>query len=215
MNNCYHHLGPEDRAAIQLMRRSYSIRAIAKHLSRAPSTIARELNRHGKEHYDASTAGRQARINHHFPRHPRKLVDGSELWEFTCHMLRQLWSPQQIAATLKRMNPDNPELQVSHESIYNALYLHPKGSLKKELLACLRQGHKTRRRRSQGQDRRPQIPDLVSIHMREPEADDRVMPGHWEGDLELTPSRVAQAIVHLSGGQNGRQPPGQTLDCQA
>lgn len=183
MSKRYHHLTPEDRAAIQLMRRSYSIRSIARYLSRAPSTVCRELKRLGSHPYDASLAARQARSNRHRPRRQPKLHSGSELWDFVCHMLRRRWSPEQIAFTLKCMNPDNPDLQVSHESIYTALYVRPRGTLKKELLACLRQGHKTRRRRSQGQDRRPQIPDLVSIHMRPPEVEDRIMPGHWEGDL--------------------------------
>jgi IS30 family transposase len=81
------------------------------------------------------------------------------------------------------MWPDKPELHVSHETIYNAIYAHPKGELRKALVACLRQAHNTRRPRSGGQDRRGQIPEMVSIHVRPPEVNDRVMPGHWEGDL--------------------------------
>jgi IS30 family transposase len=81
------------------------------------------------------------------------------------------------------MYPNDPTRQVSHEAIYNALYVMPRGSLKKELIACLRQGKGKRRPRSRGKDRRRQIPDLVSIHLRPPEIEDRLMPGHWEGDL--------------------------------
>jgi IS30 family transposase len=81
------------------------------------------------------------------------------------------------------MWPDNPERHVSHESIYNAIYAHPKGELRKCLVACLRQSRNTRRPRSGGEDRRGQIPEMVSIHVRPPEVNDRVMPGHWEGDL--------------------------------
>ncbi len=81
------------------------------------------------------------------------------------------------------MFPDDTDHRVSHEAIYNALYVMPRGSLKKELIACLRQGKGKRRPRSRGTDRRQQIPDLVSIHLRPPEIEDRLMPGHWEGDL--------------------------------
>lgn len=98
-------------------------------------------------------------------------------------MLGWLWSPQQIAQTLRSMWPENPELHVSHETIYNAIYAYPKGELRKELIACLRQGKSTRRPRSAGEDRRGRIPEMVSIHVRPPEVNDRLMPGHWEGDL--------------------------------
>jgi len=81
------------------------------------------------------------------------------------------------------MNKAGSRRQVSHEAIYNALYVMPRGSLKKELIACLRQGSGKRRPRSRGKDRLQQIPELVSIHMRPPEIEDRLMPGQWEGDL--------------------------------
>ena len=98
-------------------------------------------------------------------------------------MLGWLWSPQQIAQTLRIMWPDKPELHVSHETIYTAIYAHPKGELRKDLIACLRQGRSGRKPRSAGEDRRGRIPEMVSIHLRPPEVTDRVMPGHWEGDL--------------------------------
>jgi len=81
------------------------------------------------------------------------------------------------------MFPDNTDRQVSHEAVYNALYLMPRGSLMKELIACLRQGKGKRRPRRRGKGRRQQIPGLVSIHLRPPEIEDRLMPSHWEGDL--------------------------------
>jgi IS30 family transposase len=117
------------------------------------------------------------------PRRRPKLHLDSELFELVVYLLRKYWSPQQIARTLKRMFPDDTDRQPSHEAIYNALYVMPRGSLKKELIACLRQGKGKRRPRSRGKDRRQQIPDLVSIHLRPPEIEDRLMPGHWEGDL--------------------------------
>ena len=72
---------------------------------------------------------------------------------------------------------------MSHETIYNAIYLHPRGELKRELIACLRHHNQVRKPRSRGTDRRHQIPDMQSIHIRPPEIEDRLIPGHWEGDL--------------------------------
>lgn len=186
MTHCYHHLCAEERAAIMLMQATHSVRSMAHHLGRSPSTISRELRRHTLvicRRYDASLAGHRARLTREKTRRRPKLCPDGELFEFVLHRLRRHWSPQQIDRTLKRMNPDDPNRQISHESIYNALYVMPRGSLKKELIACLRQGQSKRRPRSRGQDRRQQIPDLVSIHLRPASIEDRVMPGHWEGDL--------------------------------
>lgn len=72
---------------------------------------------------------------------------------------------------------------MSHETIYNAIYAQPRGELRRQLVACLRRGHSTRMPRTRGDDRRGQIPNMVSIHVRPPEVSDRVMPGHWEGDF--------------------------------
>ena len=104
-------------------------------------------------------------------------------WGAVRTLLDWKWSPQQIAATLKRVFPNEPERHVSHETIYTAIYAQPRGELRRQLVACLRQGRSTRLPRTRGTDRRGQIPDMVSIHVRPPEVDDRVMPGHWEGDF--------------------------------
>ena len=104
-------------------------------------------------------------------------------WGLVLILLDWKWSPQQIAATLKRAFPDQPERHVSHETIYTAFYAQPRGELRRQLIACLRQGRSTRLARSRGNDRRGQIPEMVSIHMRPPEVEDRVMPGHWEAGL--------------------------------
>jgi IS30 family transposase len=116
-------------------------------------------------------------------RRARKLETGSVNWSVVTTLLHWKWSPEQIAATLKRVFPSERERQVSHETIYTAIYAHPKGELRRELVALLRRRHGKRMPRSRGQDRRGQIPDMVSIHVRPPEVNDRVMPGHWEGDL--------------------------------
>ena len=94
------------------------------------------------------------------------------------------------------MNPDQPSLQVSHETIYTALYAMPRGMLRTELIACLRQARKSRRPRARGEDRRGTIPNMTSIHLRPPEIDERVIPGHWEGDL-IKGARNASSIGTL------------------
>lgn len=104
-------------------------------------------------------------------------------WRVVTTLLQWRWSPQQIAATLKRVFPQQPERHVSHETIYTTIYAHPKGELRRELIALLRRRHSKRMPRSRGEDRRGQIPDMVSIHVRPPESEDRAMRGHWEGDL--------------------------------
>jgi IS30 family transposase len=99
------------------------------------------------------------------------------------HFLREGWSPEQIAGTMKGLYRDQPEQRVSHETIYNALYVMPKGELRTDLLNCLRQQRRTRRPRARGADRRGQLQDMRSLHVRPPEVEDRLIPGHWEGDL--------------------------------
>ncbi|MEC5218562.1 IS30 family transposase [Actimicrobium sp. GrIS 1.19] len=81
------------------------------------------------------------------------------------------------------MYPDDPHLRVSHETIYTALYAMPRGELRRDLIACLRQGNDARRPRSRGTDRRGSIPEMQSLHIRPPEVADRLIPGHWEADL--------------------------------
>jgi IS30 family transposase len=81
------------------------------------------------------------------------------------------------------MYPTDPTQQVSHETIYTAIYAQPRGELRRQLIACLRHGHSTRMPRTRGTDRRGQTPDMVSIHVRPPEIEDRLLPGHWEGDF--------------------------------
>lgn len=99
MNHCYRHLSAEDRAAIMMMRANHSIRAIAHHLGRAPSTVSREIARHSINGYDASLAGYRARLTRHRPRRRPKLHPDGELFKVVVHLLRKYWSPQQIART--------------------------------------------------------------------------------------------------------------------
>ena len=116
-------------------------------------------------------------------RQAAKLDCQGTLWGVLLTLLDWKWSPQQIAGILKRVWPDDPSMHVSHETIYTAIYAQPRGELRRQLVACLRHGRSTRMSRKRGTDRRGQIADMVSIHLRPPEVDDRVMPGHWEGDF--------------------------------
>jgi transposase, IS30 family len=199
MTRTYQQLGPEERGAIMAMvHQGSSARAIATALQRAPSTITRELRRNGHQPtngatlmgrprlspgYDAMDAGRRAQRVRRLGRRPRKLHPGGELWPQVRRLLQQRWSPEQIAGTLRREHPGRTDLQASHETIYTAIYAAPRGSLRKELVALLRQGKSTRKPRARGEDRRGSLQDIVSIHVRPPQANERLLPGHWEGDL--------------------------------
>lgn len=89
--------------------------------------------------------------------------------------------------------PRRPTATVSHETMYNAIYVHPRGELKRELIACLRHHNQVRKPRSLGADRRGQIPDMQSIHIRPAEVEDRLIPGHWEGDLIKGPATARRS----------------------
>ena len=193
----YKHLCAEERGTIMAMQASgASSRAIARVLGRASSTVVREQRRNGvgvgrrlmgrPRHvpgYDAVRAGDRARRLRHQPRQARKLRPGSRLWRRVHGLLKRRWSPQQAAATLRRLYPDRPWLRVSHETIYTAIHAMPRGQLKPEVIALLRRGRSRRGRKPAGTDARGHLPDLPSIHLRPPEANDRLLPGHWEGDL--------------------------------
>jgi transposase, IS30 family len=182
----YQQLQPEDRVTIaSLHQQKLGIRAIARVLERSPSTVSRELARNGRSgHSYASAFAHQAcRMRRHAARPQPKLAPEGMCWLAVVTMLEWKWSPQQIVAALRRTYPNKPAYHVSHETIYTALYALPRGELRRQLISCLRQHHSKRLPRTRGKDRRSQIPDMVSIHVRPPEIEDRVLPGHWEGDF--------------------------------
>jgi IS30 family transposase len=184
----YRHLDSSERAVIMVMRRDgSSLRAIARRLDRAPSTISREVARQPERRqlpYEATRAAAQAFARSRKSRNPRKLKPGGALFEAVAAHLRQGWSPLQIAGRLRRMHPDDAGRSVCHETIYLALYALPRGALRRELLACLRQGHQQRRARSRGADRRKdRIAEELRIAARPENVEERRIPGHWEGDL--------------------------------
>lgn len=198
MGQRYRHLSAEERGAIMVAKAGgASSRAIAAVLGRSASTITRELKRNGhrepgRRHngrpprvqgYDATQAGRRARRLAHRPRRPRKLRGGHWLWRKVQRWLDKGFSPQQISCTLRRQYPDRPAWHVSHETIYTAIYAAPRGALRQGLIALLRQHKCARRPRSRGVERRGRMADLPSIHERPDEANERLLPGHWEGDF--------------------------------
>lgn len=168
-----------------LHQQGLGIRAIGRWLGRSASTISRELGRNTLPNrpYASHTAQVSCEGRRQAARRDNKLDMRSVSWRVVLTLLDWHWSPQQIAGTLKRVFPNEPKRHVSHETIYTAIYAQPRGELRRQLIACLRQGRSTRMPRTRGIDRRGQIPNMVSIHVRPPEIEDRVMPGHWEGDF--------------------------------
>jgi transposase, IS30 family len=176
------------------------VRQIAAWIGRDPATVSRELRRNSSpspRRYRALQAHMQARERAR-RRQPRKLVAGSPLRAEVAAALRAGWSPGQIAGRLKRDHPLCPELQVSHETIYQALFVQGKGSLRGEVATALRCGRARRRRhRSRTGENRGKIPGMISISERPAEAADRAVPGHWEGDLIIGADN-ASAVATLA-----------------
>jgi transposase, IS30 family len=161
------------------------VRQIAVLLGRDPATISRELRRGmgwHKDGYRASVA--QARADERCRRpKPRRLQTNAALRAIVEAKLAYRWSPEQIRDWLPKSYPDDAEMRVSHEAIYQALYVQGRGGLRRELAACLRTGRAIRKPRRRSDERRGRIPGMISISERPAEADDRAIPGHWEGDL--------------------------------
>jgi IS30 family transposase len=162
-----------------------TIRAISRMLKRAPSTVSQEVAHHGgRRGYRATQADLAAWES---ARRPKicLLAKNLELQRIVAGKLKQDWAPQQIAGWLKDEYPKNPELWVSHETIYRSLFVQARGALKKELIGHLRSKRRIRRSRHATAigAGRGEIVDAVSIRDRPAEAEDRAVPGHWEGDL--------------------------------
>ena len=187
-----------EREEIALARaRGETIRAIARCLGRSPSTISRELRRNADRDggYRATMAHALAYDRASRPK-PAKLASNLALRQIVQDDLVRRYSPEQIAGRLRRRFPDDPEMRVSTETIYQSLYVQSRGALKRELTRYLRTGRALRKPGRQPGQRKNRIPDMVSIAERAPEADERRVPGHWEGDL-LIGKRNATAIGTL------------------
>jgi IS30 family transposase len=168
-----------------------SIREIASGLERAASTVSREVARHGgRPAYRAHDADRQAWVSALRPKRCLLTVN-RKLCDIVASKLILDWSPEQIAGWLKTQYRDDESMRVSHETIYRSLFIQARGVLKKQLMDHLRSKRRMRRSRhaSEHGHSRGQIVDAISIRERPAEAEDRAIPGHWEGDL-------------LAGGKN-------------
>ena len=166
----YQQLGYQERQTIAHgVEQGLSIRAIARMLNRAPSTISREIRRNAPVGaYSCRFADQRCQRRRFFSRPAAKLAPGNALLDAVVVLLRLRWSPQQIAAHLAKLHPHEAALRVSHETIYNVIYAQPRGQLRRELVACLRMARSNRWPRSRGVDRRGQIAELLSIHVRPP-----------------------------------------------
>jgi IS30 family transposase len=159
------------------------LRVIAARLGRAPSTVSREIRRNGtRRGYRAVAAQAQAEFRARRPK-TAKLAGNPRLRGWVQDRLRERWPPAQISVMLAREFPGEPEMRVSHETIYPAIYVQGRGALRRELAACLRTGRALRKPRRKADQRRGRIKDMVMISQRPAEAEDRAVPGHWEGDL--------------------------------
>jgi IS30 family transposase len=194
-----------------------SIRAIAAELGRSPSTISREIrrNRHpGNGQYRPHAA--QARADARRPR-PKtgKIAADPVLRQVVQGRLEMEWSPEQISNSLLAQFPARPEMRVSHETIYQGLYVQGRGELRRELTRALRTGRARRVPRRRPGQRQPRFTaPMVMISERPAEAGDRAVPGHWEGDLIIGKDQRSQIatlverasryvlLVHLPGNRD-------------
>ncbi len=161
-----------------------SMRSIAARLGRSPSTISRELARNADRagRYRASSAHALAYERASRPK-PAKLATNRVLREGVQADLGKRYSPEQIAGRLREDFPDEAEMRVSTETIYQSLYVQSRGALRRELTKCLRTGRALRIPNRQGAQRKNRVlPDMINISQRPAEAADRAVPGHWEGD---------------------------------
>jgi transposase, IS30 family len=177
-----HRLSLQDREEISRgLVAGESLRQIARRLGRSPSTISREVERAGgRAHYRAAKAHHGAYERARRPKRHKlalgRLCDQVSTW------LEELWSPEEISKRLSIDFPDDPEMRVSHETIYQSLFVQGRGELRRDLARCLRTGRAKRRphNRVSGQGH---LPGMVMISERPAEVEDRAVPGHWEGDL--------------------------------
>ena len=174
------------------------VRAIARQLGRSPSTISRELTRgtlRRKTGYRASVAQARADKRGRRPK-PSLLAGHDRLRDHVQEQLLAKYSPEQISQRLLVDFEDDPEMRVSHETIYQALYVQGRGALRRELTACLRTGRALRKPHRKAATRRGRIAGMVNISERPADVEDRAVPGHWEGDL-ITGSVNKSAIGTL------------------
>lgn len=183
-----------DREEIsRLLAAGNSIRYIAKIMGRSPSTVSREIKRYMSDkkyyvvasvpQYRATYAQYRCNFLRHKVRKNRKLISNRRLWRIVRYYLFRKWSPEQIAKRLVLLYPDDMNMRISHETIYSYLYVLPKGTLRDRIIKHLRRSHKHRQKIKSNYKKPGNIQDFLSIEERPKEIADRIMPGHWEGDL--------------------------------
>lgn len=169
-----------------LSRSGTSVRGIARRLGRSASTVSRELRRNAHPAdggYRPHRADQLAASRRPRPKR-RKIRPGTDLYAYVAAGLKRHWSPEQISNRLVREYPDNDHMRACHETIYQAVYVQPRGELRRQVGNALRKGRAVRRSRSDGQSRRPRFREpMVMISERPAQIEDRAVPGHWEGDL--------------------------------
>jgi IS30 family transposase len=186
MGRCYSHLSAVEREEISRgVALGYGVQAIARQLGRSASSVSRELRRNAERptSYRATVAQWRAQRRARRARRPRKLATDRWLRRYVGRRLRAGWSPQQVAARLKRDYPRDMGKRISHETIYAAIYIVPRGALRRTLIGCLRQHRKVRRPRHRSGRKPGDIPHLTPIAARPVEVEARLVPGHWEGDI--------------------------------
>jgi IS30 family transposase len=189
-------LSLEDREEIRVgLQGGDSFARIARSIGRSASTVSREVNNNGGRQCYRAVAADGAAYRRALRPKPAKLATSPALRARVEELLEARWSPQQISTRLKLEFADDPQMQVSHETIYQSLFVQARGALRKDLARCLRTGRT--RRRAQGRvDGRGKITNMVLISERPAEVEDRAVPGHWEGDLILG-AHNRSAIVTL------------------
>ena len=208
-------LSADEREEILVgLSRGESMSAIARGLGRSPSTVTREVAANGGPgHYGAWKGRCRARASSLRPKTAK--LDHPELVQQVTAWLEELWSPEEIAVRLRIVFPDDPMMHVSHETIYQSLFVLGRGELRRELTRCLRSGRTARRHQGRAV-RGARITDMVMLSERPAEAEDRAVPGHWEGDLIVgTNSRSAVGtlverstrlvlLLHLPNGHGAK-----------
>jgi len=184
----YKRLSDLEREEIsRMLSQKYSLNDIAKALGRYASTISREINRGGCDKYTYRAAKAQNRARRNAAKRKAgkyRLNDNPELWKYIRQKLKKKkWSPRQIAEELEIDYPEDMTMRIAPETIYTYIYILPRGTLKKELMAGLRRNHQRRYKQTREVKIERKLEDMLSIEERPKEVEDRTIPGHWEGDL--------------------------------
>jgi IS30 family transposase len=193
---CDRYLDREERYELARLREAgLGVRQAAARMGRSPSTISRELARNADPRTGTYQPERAGRLAWERQRRPKcsKLARDPALRAEVQKLLDKRYSPEQASGRLKIMHPGDPAMRVSHETIYQSIYLYPRGELRRELKACLRSGRDVRKRRGR-REARGKIIGAVPIGQRPPEAEGRLVPGHHEGDLVMGTTASNSAV---------------------